>query len=326
MKAGIVIYFSILLVSPKIYSQVEYKKYFENINKSRNINRDSTIYYLQKAIKNVFPFNKDLLNLSYNYYETRNLKKSKNFLIKAIEKGWQFEKDNNYSNSFYIIDYDFSFIKEQKNPYNLFLNNMYKENKDKMIKSRKKFLNHLNSKENQTFEVLLQNEKYFQDLRFLFYDKKIEDSIGLKKISKYGSTPNSYLMLELLRKNQFPKRINCARFNSQSIGLLFNHAIADFLNKEDAFEFVNLLWKLVEKGEITPDDYALAYDHYISCFVDSQKSFFGTTIIYTDDGKLQLMEVLDPINLDKIRQEHWLIGVKEHCKSTKILLPKNYEK
>src|SRR5690554_3072391 len=304
-----------------------YKEYHYLINKSKDSQVDSVFYFNETAFQSAEPFPDDLLRLGFGYYKKGDLKNAKKVFLKAIKCGYQAEPDGDYYNSSFMIEYDLNYISNHKFDFGQYLNKMYRENKKKVIKLRKKHLEKTNNNpDNKIFESLLHNEKYFQDLRFLFFNNKIEDTIALKNIFRYGSTPNSYYALDLLKKNNFPRRLNCTRWNSQSITILLNHIVFGFLNKQDAEEFVSLLWKLVERGDLTPYEYAKTYDHYINVFVDENKNMFGTvfTLDEQNNNKLIIEDLINPIEVNIIRRKYWLIDIETSCKNTGASLPKNY--
>lgn len=129
-----------------------------------------------------------------------------------------------------------------------------------------------------------------------------------------------------MKDNQFPHRNNCRRFNGQTINILLNHAIASFTNKEDAKEFIDLLWKQVENGNITTKDFANAIDHYTQWYVNSNYTLLGTTTISNDFKIFQCKDVLFPDELNALRKKYWLEPIEIYCESTGFLLPKNYIK
>ncbi|UOK43464.1 MULTISPECIES: hypothetical protein [Flavobacterium] len=321
----ILLLFSTFVLSCISYSQSNYKEYHSLSIKSQKTTKDSAIFYLEKAVKIAIPFPDELRNLSYYYFQSGNDVKAKEAFFKSIRFGYQFESDNNKQQRF-AVEYDLGYMSlENKSNYGVFLNGLYKKKLNKMRRLRQRYLKELDKNDNVLFENILHNEKYFQELRFLFFDNKVKDSLAFNYIGKYGSTPNSYYMLELLKKGVFPKRRKCRRFNGQTITILLNHAIAGFLKKEDALQFVQMLWPLVEIGELTPDEYASAYDHYVQYFIDANKSLFGTKM-YTDiDGKLTLMELINPNDVNQIRKEYWIVDIELFCKNFNIKLPKNYE-
>nr|WP_042286976.1 hypothetical protein [Nonlabens ulvanivorans] len=102
----------------------------------------------------------------------------------------------------------------------------------KARKARKKFLKQIDPIQNEIYEVMLQNEYDFQEVRLNILPKKDIPEADRKAASKYLNTGNSYLMLQLLKDGKFPKRNRCARFNDQTITILLNHAIAAFVNKK----------------------------------------------------------------------------------------------
>lgn len=309
--------------------QGNYKEYHHLMNKSKELHKDSVFYFNETAFQSAEPFPDDLLKLGFGYYKKGDLKNAKKLFLKAIKYGYQAKPDENYYNSLFMIEYDQNYISNHKFDFGQYLNKMYQENKKKVNKLRRKYLEEVNNnQDNRIFESLLHNEKYFQDLRFLFFNNKVEDTLALKNIFRYGSTPNSYYALDLLKKNNFPKRLNCTRWNGQSITVLLNHIVFGFLNKSDAEEFVSLLWKLVERGDLTPYEYAKTYDHYISVFVDENKNMFGTVFTFDelDNNKLIIEDLVSPAEVNTIRSKHWLIDIETFCKNTGASLPKNYVK
>lgn len=327
MKRFFVILF--FLCSHFVIGQSNYKLYYQAFLKANSVeSKDSVLYYKLKAITFADAFPKDLLNISFEYYKNENLKLADKYFIKAILNGYQIEPDSDFINIPYKTNYDFGFIEKFKNSksiYGEFMNTMYNRNKKKIEKARLNFLNSIDLVEDSKFEYLLQNEFDFQKVRLeILPQKNISDSIYVV-LNKYMNTGNSYVMLEMLKNNSFPNRKKCRRFNDQTIALLLNHAIAAFVDKEDAKEFVDLLWEQVEKGNITTYDYAKALDHYTSWYEKNNTSLLGTTTIASSDFKtFQCLDVLYPEKLNELRKKYWLNTIEEFCKSTGFLLPSNY--
>lgn len=318
-----------LLVTSNSNSQSNYKLYYENLNKAKNFEElDSIIFYQVKATSYAEPLPKDALNLAFNFYKKNNLRKSNDYFCLAFEYGYQIETDLDYKNIPYSIDYDFGFIEKYKNlnnPYSTFINEMYNKNYKKIKKLRKKFIQKIDKLENYKYEVLLQNEYDFQTVRLGILPKKnISDSIQ-NILNKYLNTGNSYLMLDLLKNNKFPKRTNCRRFNEQTISMLLNHAISAFATKDDAKEFIELLWVQVENGNISPYEYAKAIDHYTSWYENSEYSLLGTSTMASSDFKtFQCISVLYPEKLNELRNKYWLETIEIFCLKTGFKLPQNY--
>lgn len=318
------VYFLFLMTYSALHSQQNYKEYHSLINKAQIASGDSSIIYYEKAIKTATPFAEHLKSLSFRYYEKGDTAKAKKTFLQAIENGYQFENDDNFKDHPFAIEYKSGFIDiNSTTPYGSFAASLLKKEAPKMRASRKAYLKQANTVDNLTYEVLLQNENFFQEMRSLFWDNKVKDTIALKNISTYGSTPNSYLMLDLLKKDKFPQRRKCARFNNKTISMILNHGVACFLNKEDAHEFVEMLWKLVEKGDLTPLEYACAYDHYIACYIDSSKSQFGTPMVLVDQN-MTYVDVLKPDEVNDLRKKHWLNSLEIYSEEYGISLPKNY--
>lgn len=304
-----------------LHAQKKYFEYYLLTNESiKTLDKDSSLFFLEKAIESNIAFPDDLMNLSLKLYNKKHYTKAKKAFLNAVSLGYEIEKDTVFNNIPYRIDYQSSSINSNLKEY---MNNNFKK---EIEKTRTDFLKNASSEDNQIFEAFLHNEKYFQDLRFLFYDNKVNDTIAFNYIGKYGATPSSYFMLEILKKNKFPDRRKCVRFNGQTITLLLNHAIAGFLNKEDALDFVTLLWPLVENGKITPREYAMAYDHYYQWYVSEGKNYFGTTFYLNDDNKLSIMSLTNPKNVDAIRKKHYLNDLKTECRNYNVALPENYGK
>ena len=305
------------------HSQEDYKEYYSLLNQSKKTkDKDSSFYYLEKAIASTSaPFAEDVMELSMQLFNQKQISKAKKAFLKAIALGYEIDNDTVVNCIPYKIDYT-PYVKNTSKSKEYMLEHYTNE----IRKTRTTYLKNANSVDNQIFEAFLHNEHYFQDLRFLFYDNKVNDSIAFNYISKYGATPSSYFMLDLLKKDKFPDRRKCVRFNGHTITMLLNHAIAGFLNKEDALAFVTLLWTLVENGKITPREYAMAYDHYYQFYISEGKNYFGTVFILNDDNKLATMSLADPKNVDAIRKKHYLIDLRTECRSYKIELPENYGK
>ncbi|VXC32622.1 conserved hypothetical protein [Flavobacterium sp. 9AF] len=305
-----------------IHSQENFTAYYTLLNQSKKTtDSDSSFYYLEKAITTTStPFAEDVMSLSMQLFNRKEISKAKKAFLKAVSLGYEIDNDTLVNFIPYKIDYSsFSFTSKVKE---YILQHYEKEIK----KFRTDFLKNTYTEDNKIFESFLHNEHYFQDLRFLFYDNKVNDSLAFNAISKYGATPSSYFMLEILKKNKFPDRRKCIRFNGHTITMLLNHAIAGFLKKEDALEFITLLWPLVETGKLTPREYAMTYDHYYQWYVTENKNYFGTVFILNDDNKSAIMSLADPINIDTIRKKHFLIDLKTECKNYNVQLPENYEK
>ncbi len=322
----ICLYFLIFFIS-SIKAQ-NYKEYHELVDKNTlTKDNDSIVFYLEKAISSVKkPFPKQLLSLGFQYYEKGNDKKAYNTFLRAIENGYQFESD--MKKLVYYIEYNSNFIetyKEGKFPFFNYMNEMYSKNIKKIKKYRQKFLKKINKKQNETYEVFLQNEYYFQIIRLNILPERGvgRDTLGI--VSKYLPSGNSYAMLKLLKQDNFPKRYNCARFNDHTITILLNHAISGFANKNDAEEFINLLWREVERGNITPYDYAKAYDHYVVWYVDDNRTYFGTTLTSIEGvEELVCKDVIYPEKLNEIRKKYWLINIESFTEKYGYKLPLNY--
>lgn len=331
MKKFFFCYFFFLLISFNIHSQNNYKEYHLNLIKSRNSeNIDSIIYYQLNAIKAAKPFPKDLISIAFNYYKKNNIKKASHYFCLAFKYGYQIEPDVDFENLPYKGEYDFGFIHKYESintPYAQFMNLMYSKNKRKIKKARKEFIKKNSKIDDSKYEVLLQNEYNFQKIRLSILPKiQLADST-VNILHKYLNIGNSYYFLNLLKKNEFPDRLKCRRFNEQNINILLNHAISSFSNKDDAKLFIDLLWEQVEIGNISPSDYAKAIDQYTQWYENSDFTLLGTTTISTDDFKtFQCKDVLYPDKLNELRKQFWLESIETYCKYTKFILPKNYIK
>lgn len=316
------LYFLLLLFINLLFSQNEYHYYNKFINKARvEKNKDTISFYYNKAFSTAEPFEEDLLNFSKTLFYTEDYKKAKFYLLKALKIGNSLF--NNQLDTIFTINY----LKENKIDikYKNFVDNIINKNKLKIIKQRNRYISN-NLYDDCVFEKILQNEKYFQDLRFIFFERKVQDSIAFEKISKYGYTPNSYFILNLLRNKKFPQRRFCKRFNEQVISIILNHSITGFLNEKDVLEYLSLLWLEVEKGNLTSYTYMKTYDHYFQIFIDSSKCYFGTVLIQDDDNKLKILDVFEPSNLNNRREKHWGDTIENLWKNYKVKLPDNYEK
>lgn len=309
----------------------DYKTYHKTINKAKSFkNLDSTIFYFIKAFKVARPFPRDLKSLAFTYYKKGDLNNSDKYFIKSIDSGYQFEDDENFKNLPYKVNYQNGFLfnyEKSKSPYASFIKTMATRNEKEMKKSRENFLKNIDVIQDETYEVLLQNEYYFQQVRLNILPKKGIEESEYNTIAKYLGSGNSYLMLDLLKNNKFPSRGLVSRFNNQSISMLLNHAVAGFINKDDAKEFIDFLWLEVEKGNLTPSEYAKTYDHYVSWYVDNESTYYGTTL-YMPEGydNMVYMNVLFPEKLNKLRNDIWLISIEEEASKTGFHLPLNYKK
>lgn len=309
-------------------AQSDYHKYYLNINKSKEYsNVDSILKYRLAAINYAKPLPKDLLNISFYLYEKGDVSKSSHFFCRAFKNGYQVEPDENYKDLPFKIEYDFGFIDryiDSKTRYANFMSFMYKKNKKRIKKIRKKFIKQIDEIDDARYEVLLQNELNFQRIRMDILPNKVNiDSVTLT-LHKYLNIGNSYYMLDLLKNDEFPNRYKCRRFNEQNINILLNHAIASFATKEDAKQFVDLLWKQVEIGNIIPYDYAKAIDHYTQWYENSERSLLGTTTTSEDFKTFQCVDVLYPEKLDELRDSFWLESIELFCDNTGFKMPNNY--
>lgn len=329
MRCLHVLYFVFVLFSGVFANaQNDYKSYYELINKaSKTDDFNQKIDLYQSAFTVASPLSPHLKSISFQYFKTEDLKTADEYFLKAVENGFQFEIDEHFKSIPLKIDYSFGYIKSPEDThgiYNQFLQIMKERNLKEARQKRKQFLERVDPIQNEIYEVFLQNEYGFQNLRLEILPQKNLTESELQTISKYANSDNSYLMLNLLKKGDFPDRKLCARFNDQTITLLLNHAIAAFANEDDAEEFITLLWNEVETGNLTPYDYAKAYDHYISWYVDDTKTYFGTTSYWDDLNKPILIDVLYPEKLNEIRQKHWLGTIEDWSSGTGFALPINY--
>lgn len=317
---------TILFITSVLYSQTDYKLYHTYIIKADySVSNDSAIYYYKKAFKVAQPFEENLRTLCYRYFVNGDINNAKKYFFEAVKAGYQLEKDPGSDANDFYIDYDQSYINlDSTTKYGLFLKSLYNKNIKKLKELRKEYLKQIDVYQDRIYETALQNENYFQLTRTYSYDNKVSDTV-FKNISKYAAIPNSYYMLALLKTGKFPERRKCIRYNSQSITMLLNHGVSGFLEKEDAFEFIELLWKQVETGNLTPHEYAAAYDHYVLCYIDKCKTVFGTTS-YTDKNyKLTLVDLLYPKEVNALRKQHWLPTIEMFAKNFQFNLPTNYE-
>jgi hypothetical protein len=321
------IYFLLTLFVYKSYSQNEYKLYHQLILKAQNQTlSDSVVFYYEKAFSNNYPFPEDLRNVSYLCYKNNQTKLAEKYFFESIKYGLQVENDK--KNDTEIVEYDFGYVKINDTiGYLGFLNQLIKRKHNKIKRLRDSFLKKTNTDDNIIFEKLLQNEMYFQKIRFSLENNiNTNDTICISKIFKYSACPNSYYALKLLTENSFPIRKNCKRFNNHSITILLNHIVSGFLNIEDAKNFIEKLWRLVELGSVTPEEYAFAYDHFIHHFVSESKGYFGTMLNFSSDGKLILEDLLEPTKVNEIRNKYWNTTIESFCEKRNCKLPSNYEK
>ena len=317
----------LIIISQNCFCQNDYKLYGELINRGNNSkNLDSICFFYKNAFGVAEPYEEDYIKMSLFCFNRKNLKESKFYILKSLEIGNILKKD--LLDTLFVINYKES-VKENLK-FKKFTDSIVNKFTFKINKLRRKYLKKQqtpnSTSHNDIFEKLLQNEKYFQDLRFLFYDNKCQDSIAYNKISKYGYVPNSYLILNLLKQNKFPKRRFCYRFNEQTILMLLNHAITGFLNKKDVSQFLTLLWCEVETGNLSNYTYMCIYDHSYQCFINENKTFFGTVIQIDENNNKKIMDVFDPKNLNLRRFEFWGDRIECFSKLYNLDLPNNYEK
>lgn len=320
----------LLAFNLNIAAQTNYKSYYASLNKSKAyLEIDSILKYKLNALKFAKPLPSDILNIGFYYFQKNDIPKAKHYYLEAIKNGYQIEPDEEFKDLPYQTEYDFGFISKYENSnlsFANFINAMYTANKTETRKLRKKFIRNVDIIEDRKYEVLLQNELNFQKIRFeILPSKQVPDTI-VSVLYKYLNIGNSYYMLDLLQNDAFPSRYKCRRFKDQSLGILINHAIAGFANKEDAKLFIDLLWKQVENGNMTPDAYSKAVDHYTSWYINPEKSLLGTSIISEDFKVFQCIDVINPQELNELRDRYWLVSIEEYCESTGFLLPKNYKK
>lgn len=330
MKKSTQFIFLIILFAINFASlaQTDYKAYHKNLNKANTFKvADSLLKYKLIAIKKARPLPNDLLSVGFYFFEKKNLPKAKYYFLEAIKSGYQIEPDADFNDLPFKTEYDFSFIskyEKSNSPYAKFMTTMYAKNKNKIRKLRKNFVLNIDRIQDRNYEVLLQNELNFQKIRFeILPTKQVSDSV-VRTLYKYLNIGNSYYMLELLQKNEFPSRYKCRRFNDQSFGMLVNHAIAGFAEKEEAKLFIYLLWKQVEMGNMSPYDYAKAIDHFTSWYVEAGKTLLGTVTFSEDFKTFQCIDVINPEELNELRDKYWLVPIEVFCKNTGYLLPKNY--
>jgi hypothetical protein len=318
----------ILFHNQDVISQDDYKIYHKMILESNNLSKDSSIMVMEKAFSIATPFPEDLITLAFRYYSNGNFKKAKKVFYQSISVGNQIEPDiKKLKDTTFYFEYNHSYINEDNNSeFNVFINSIYKNKKNKIKKLRNEFLKKTNTKDNYIYEVLLHNESYFQSLRFHVFKINPFDTLIYDIVSKYGNTPNSYFMLKLLKEKSFPKRRNCMRFNGQTITILLNHAISGFLSKDDALEFIELLWGLVLQGELTPLEYANAYDHYVHWYISEDKGLFGTKVYLNDLGEFIVQDLLIPNEVNLIRQKYLIECIELFCERRNWKLPSNYGK
>jgi hypothetical protein len=316
----------ILFITSVLYSQTDYKLYHTYITKADYaVSNDSAIYYYKKAFKAAQPFEENLRTLCYRYFVNGDINNAKKYFFEAVKAGYQLEKDPDCDVNDFYIDYNQTYINlDSTTKYGLFTKSIYTGYTKKLKELRKDYLKQIDISQDKIYETALQNENYFQLTRSYSYDNKVSDTV-FKNISKYAATPNSYYMLGLLKIGKFPERRKCSRFNSQTITMLLNHGVSGFLKKEDASEFIDLLWKQVEKGNLTPHEYASAYDHYVHWFIDKSKTVFGTKSYSDENNKLTLVDLLYPKEVNTLRKQHWLPTIEMFAKIYQFNLPKNYE-
>ncbi|QTY25998.1 hypothetical protein [Flavobacterium sp. CS20] len=309
---------------------INFEKYHEQINKSKSIeyaDLESKIQYYRQAFENKNPFPKDLMSLSFYYFLDNDKKSSLEYFRKAIRSGYQFEEDSIELKDMLSISYDFDFIdsNDSLNDFNKFQKYFYEKYINILREERNYFISQIDEIQNQLFEDILQHEYYSQTSRLKLLPKaELSDTVR-SAMSKYLYSGNSYILLDLLRDEKFPYRTKCRRFNPQTIGLILNHAVAGFFNKADAKEFIDLLWKEVERGNISPRTYGSIYDHYISWYVSKDKSVLGTKTIYDiETKKIKSMDLLYPQKVDSLRNRYWLIDLKTFYKQVGWDLPSNY--
>lgn len=318
----------IIFISTLSVAQENYESYYKLLNEASLIkDTDLKIEKYQEAFKTATPLMKEYKSLAFYQFKNNDLKKAEYYFLKAVESGYQFEIDKDFKTTPLKITYNSGFFEKHENSngiYSDFMTSMKSRILKKARKARKKFLKQIDPIQNEIYEVMLQNEYDFQEVRLNILPKKDIPEADRKAASKYLNTGNSYLMLQLLKYGKFPKRNRCTRFNDQTITILLNHAIAAFANKKDAEEFINLLWYEVETGNITPYDYAKAYDHYVSWYVDSEKSNFGTPLTLNAENEMICVDVLYPKKLNELRKKHWLSSIEQFCEGAGFLLPGNY--
>ncbi|MFD2602564.1 hypothetical protein [Flavobacterium suzhouense] len=289
-------------------------------------NLDSSIFYIEKAINVAEPFAEDFRQLSFLYFKKGNVKKAKKAFFSAVNAGYQLEKDDKFNDKAFKLDYDSSYLNTaDKTKFGMFVQDLWNSRKKAIRKLRDNYLKRNLKTDDEIFEAMLQNENYFQSLRFMFYDNKVNDSVAFPYIAKYGPSPNSYYMLDLLKSDLFPHRRNCARFNGLTITMLLNHGVSGFLNKQDAEEFITILWNLVIRGDLKPREYAAAYDQYVQFFIQPDKNMLGTTRYRDEEGNSRIMDLIDPGHVNEIRKKYWLDSIQNYCEQYNVKLPKNYE-
>jgi hypothetical protein len=313
----IVFIFYIFLLKFHLFSQNNYKKYHETLNKiysHDSICNDSIIYFYERAFEYANPFSEDVYDLAYYYYVDDDIVKSEQSLEKSILLGFQMKKDYKDNDSLYPeINYGhYSFNNELNDSLDGYYNFELNFIKNRYDSLRNIFLHSV--KNDYYFEVLLNNELYSQLIRLnrdhSFFTRQILNDEVFK--------PNARLMYELLLKDKLPLRRMSKRFNSYSITMLLNHCIAGMESRRKAEVFMDMLWGKVVLGELTPIEYASAYDHFVHHFVHSRKSYFGTNL---KNGRVR--KLLYPNKINELRKDCWLITIEDYTRYYGLRLPKN---
>lgn len=294
-----------------------YEKYHETLNEIYSfdsIYNDSVINIYERAFKFAIPFSEDVYDLSYYYYSNDNKLKAEKCLEKSVLLGYQMKKDISYYDSLYPevlygnFAYGNSFV-DTTSAYFQFESNFMRNSYDSL---RAVFLGSIQN--DSYFEVLLENEKYAQLIRLnqnhSFYTREVLNNEVFK--------PNANLIFKLIEVDMFPSRRSTRRFNSHSISMLLNHCIAGMEDKDQAEKLMKMLWQKVVLGELTPIEYASAYDHYVHHFINSRKSYFGTNL-----KKGRIRKLLLPKKIGELRNDYWLPSIENYANYYDLKLPKN---
>ncbi len=302
------------------WGQSDYQKYHFHKNKaSTTDSSDSVKFHYLKAFASATPFAEDAVNFARLLFNVGDTSESKNWLTKAVDLGYQYLPDSTLCKpNLVTIDYSaVNLFLDTITPFGKF-SDAYFQNNYRALRNR--FL--INLPEEDLFEVLLFHEKNYQDIRSSFFaSPKRISRLMTPYMQRKLIRPNTELLINLMQCNRFPERRFSKHFNARSIMVMLLHAVSGLNKGKEGELFFELLWQQVVIGNITPWEYASAYDFYLGNVCDLKASKYGTL---SENG--QLLDLIDPININKLRDEKWLISIDQYCNQFNRKLPANYER
>jgi hypothetical protein len=303
-KILIIIYLNILTINFCL-AQTDYSTYYNITNNYRlnspnpesaiNINDKEALY--KKAFSLNKPLAWDLYVLADGFFNSGNLKKGEDYLLKATAAGFNISETD-----------DFPFI-----------DSLLKANKNLKDKLNKNYNNYLRKNCDILNSIrILQLFASDQHIRFYLRDYSEIDTVFRKfrgiEIGKCDSI-NYFSLLKIMRSPNFNSS-NLTEEAKFGIGLILTHSATDgFANPDTVFA---ILKKEMLKGVVSPEFYANSVDRY---YMNNKGMNFYCK--FYDET----LPIYDIANVDKRRSEVWLYPLYFKFKWNKQLdkLPNDYK-